>query len=297
MLHRTALRRMKSAALPVALAVAASLAFAGCQSTAVNTPQSIASERSQAAQFVRQLEAKDALVEDAGLNTYVRGIVQRIAATRGPGAVPIRAFIIKDADVNAFTSGGGYLFVNAGLIAAMENEAQLATVLAHEMGHIDLGHIQAQKATRTGVGLGAMAAMLGGAMLGVDPQLTELGVQLGSQVAVSSFTREQEQEADQVAGRYLAAAGYNVLEGAKSFDVLRRVAGGPGGGFLATHPATTERQQNMVQIAHRLGATGGRVGEATYDRETRALRQEVLTYYRQAGRGREAAVVGANLAN
>lgn len=293
MLHRTALRGMK----PAALVVAASLAFAGCQSTAVNTPQSIASERSQATQFVRQLEAKDALVEDAGLNTYVRGIVQRIAATRGAGGVPIRAYIIKDADVNAFTPGGGYLFVNAGLIAAMENEAQLAAVLAHEIGHIDLGHIQAQKVTRTGVGLGAMAAMLGGAMLGVDPQLTEFGVRLGSQAAVSSFTREQEQEADQMAGRYLAAAGYNVLEGARSFDVLRRIAGGPGGGFLATHPPTTERQQHMTQLAHQLGATGGRVAEGTYDRETRALRQELLTYYRQAGRGSEAAVVGANLAN
>jgi beta-barrel assembly-enhancing protease len=282
---------------PVAFALALSLSFAGCEPTAVNTPQSIASEGAQAQQLVRQLQSQNALVEDRALNSYVRGIVQRIAATRGPGAVPIQTYIVKDADVNAFTPGGGYLFVNAGLIAAMENEAQLATVLAHEIGHIDRGHIQAQQARQTGVGLGAAAAMIGGAMLGIDPQLTDFGVRLGAQYAVSSFTREQESDADLTAGGYLASAGYNVAEGANSFDVLRRIAGGQGGGFLSSHPPTGERQQAMIATASRLGATTGRVGEPEYDAETRALRQEALNYYRQAGRSREAAVVGANLSN
>jgi predicted Zn-dependent protease len=282
---------------PVALALAVSLSFAGCEPTAVNTPQSIAAESAQAQQLVGQLRAQNALVEDASLNGYVRGIVQRIAATRGPGSVPIQTYIVKDADVNAFTPGGGYLFVNAGLIAAMENEAQLATVLAHEIGHIDRGHIQAQQARQTGVGLGATAAMLGGALLGIDPQLTEFGVQLGAQYAVTSFTREQERDADLTAAGYLASAGYNVVEGANSFDVLRRIAGSPGGGFLSSHPPTSERHQAMIAAAQRLGATSGRVGEAEYDAETRALRQEALTYYQRAGRPREAAVVAANLSN
>ncbi|HET7410727.1 MAG TPA: M48 family metalloprotease, partial [Paracoccaceae bacterium] len=255
MLRTTRFFRMK----PAVLALAASLAFAGCEPTAQNTPQSIAAERQQAQQLVSQLRAQNALVEDSGLNSYVRGIVQRVAATRGPGSVPIQSYIIKDADVNAFTPGGGYLFVNAGLIAAMENEAQLATVLAHEIGHIDRGHIQAGQARRAGVGLGAAAAMLGGALLGVDPQLTEFGVRLGSQYAVSSFTREQERDADLTAGSYLAEAGYNVAEGANSFGVLRRIAGGPGGGFLSSHPPTGERQQAMIAMASRLGATAGRV--------------------------------------
>ena len=292
MLREIMSRRMK----PAALALAATLAFAACEPTAQNTPQSIAAESAQAQQLVNQLQAQNALVEDRGLNGYVRGVVQRAAATRGPGSVAIQTYIIKDADVNAFTPGGGYLFVNAGLIAAMENEAQLATVLAHEIGHIDRGHIQAQKARQTGVGLGAAAAMLGGALLGVDPQLTDFGVRLGAQYAVSSFTREQERDADVTAGRYLADANYNLVEGANSFDVLRRIAGGQGGGFLSTHPPTGERQQAMVAAASRLGATSGRVGEPEYDAATRQLREEALQYYRQANRQREAAVVGANLA-
>lgn len=281
---------------PAALALSATLAFAACEPVTQNTPQSIASERAQAQQLVQQLQAKNALVTDARLTSYVGGIVNGIERARGPGAVPITPYIVKDADVNAFTPGGGYLFVNAGLIAAMENEAQLATVLAHEIGHIDRGHIQAQRARQTGVGLGAAAAMIGGALLGIDPQLTEFGVNLGAQYAVSSFTREQERDADVMAGRYLATAGYNVVEGANSFDVLRRVSGGAGGpGFLSTHPPTGERQQAMVQAARQLGATSGRVNAAEYASATRALRQEALAFYQRAGRDREAAVVSRNL--
>ncbi len=283
---------------PAILALSATLAFAGCEATAVNTPASLAAERQQSQQLVRQMQSQNALVEDRALNAYVRGIVQRIARARGPGAVPIQTYIVKDADVNAYTPGGGDLFVNAGLIAAMENEAQLATVLAHEIGHIDRGHIQAGRARQSGVQLGAAAAQIGGALLGIDPQLTQLGVGLGAQVVVSSFTREQERDADAAAGRYLAAAGYNVAEGANAFDVLRRVSGGSGGpAFLSSHPPTVERQQTMLAAARQMGATTGRVGEAEYDAATRALRQEALTYYQRAGRQREAAVVSRNLRN
>ena len=212
-----------------------------------------------------------------------------------PGAVPIQPYIVKDADVNAFTPGGGYLFVNAGLLAAMENEAQFATVVAHEIGHIDRGHIQAGQATRTGVQLGAAAAQIGGALLGVDPQLTQLGVGLGAQAAVSSFTRTQERDADATGVRYLAAAGYDADEGARSFEVLRRLYGDGGVPFLNSHPPTGERQQMLTEAAAELNATEGYVGDAEYDRAVRPLRQEVLQYYESQGRDREAAQVRNNL--
>lgn len=280
---------------PLALAFAATLALAGCEPTAQNTPQSLAQERAASQQLVQQLDARDMLVEDRSLNRYVEGVVDRIERTRPPGAVPIEAYIVKDADVNAFTPGGGYLFVNAGLLAAMENEAQFATVVAHEIGHIDRGHVQAQRQTQTGVQLGAAAAQIGGALLGIDPQLTQLGVGLGAQAAVSSFTREQERDADATGVRYLAQAGYDVQEGARSFEVLRRLYGDGGVPFFNTHPPTGERQQALTQAAAQLGATRGYVGDAEYDRAVRPLRQEVLQYYERAGRTREAAQIRQNL--
>jgi predicted Zn-dependent protease len=276
-------------------ALVGALSVSGCEPTAQNTPQSLASERAQSQQLVRQLQSQDALVEDPALNAYFRQVVERIERTRPPGSVPIEAFIVKDADVNAFTPGGGYLFANAGLIAAMENEAQLATVIAHEIGHIDRGHIQAGQATRTGVQLGAAAAMIGGALLGVDPNLTELGVGLGANLAVSSFTRTQERDADATGIQYVAAAGYDGDEGARSFEVLRRLYGDAGVPWLNSHPPSGERQEAVAQTAAQLGATEGYVGQAEYDRATRELRQAVLQYYEQSGRTREAAQIRQNL--
>jgi predicted Zn-dependent protease len=280
---------------PLAIAFAGALAVGACEPTAQNTTRSLAQERQASQQLVQQLEARDMLVEDRGLNRYVEGVVNRIERTRPPGAVPIDAYIVKDADVNAFTMGGGDLFVNAGLLAAMENEAQFATVVAHEIGHIDRGHIQAGQARRTGVQLGATAAQIGGALLGVDPSLTRLGVGLGAQYAVSSFTRTQERDADTTGVQYLAQAGYDVDEGARSFEVLRRLYGDGGVPFFASHPPTAERQQTLNQAAARLNATEGYVGAAEYDAATRGLRQEALEFYEQSGRDREAAQVRQNL--
>ena len=224
--------------------------------------------------------------------------MNRVAKQRAKGSVPLRTYIVKDADVNAFTVGGGYVFFNAGMIAAMENEAQLASVAAHEIGHIDRGHIQAGQANRTGVQLGAALAGVAGAALGVPGQLTNLAVNLGAQYAVNSFTRTQETDADNTGVRYLAGAGYNVLEGAKSFEVLRKLYGdakGPSAAFFSSHPPSSERQANLTAQARQLGATKGRVAPNTYDSKTRNLRRDVLKFYDANGRTKEAAQVRRNL--
>ena len=232
----------------VKLTLAALLAAAtvsACAPNAQNTQQSIAQEQQAAERFVGQLRSKDKLVTDKGLNNYVSGIVSRVAKQRAPGSVPLRTYIVKDADVNAFTPGGGYVFFNAGMLAAMENEAQLASVAAHEIAHIDRGHITAGRSTRQGVQIGAALGSIAGAALGVPGELTNLAVGLGANYAVNSFSRSQETDADNTGIRYLAGAGYNALEGAKSFDVLQRLYGNKTGAaavFFSSHPALGRAQ-------------------------------------------------------
>lgn len=280
------------------LALTAALSIGACAPTAQNTAQSLAQEQRAAQQFVNQLDQKGALIKDGGLNSYLNGVVRRISQQRPPGSVPLRAYIVKDADVNAFTPGGGYVFFNAGLLAAMENEAQLATVTAHEIAHIDRGHIQAGRASRQGVQMGAAAAAIGGALLGVNPNVTELVVGLGANYAVSSFTRTQETDADNTGIRYLAKAGYNAVEGARSFEVLRNLYGdqkGPAAAFFSSHPASSERQANLTSQARTLGATKGRIGENSHDRATRKIRREVLEFYEANGRTREAQQIRRNM--
>jgi len=282
-----------------AIAAIAALGLVSCAPVAQNTPQSLAQERQAAAEFVRRLDAKGQLVNDPALTSYLNGVATRVSAARPPGSVPIRAYIVKDADVNAFTPGGGYVFFNAGMLAAMENEAQLAAVMAHEIAHIDRGHIQAGRSNRTAVQLGAALATIGAAAAGLDPRVTELGVGLVGNYAVNSFSRTQESDADDVGVRYLAASGYNAVEGAKSFAVLQRLYGGNrngiGAAFFASHPAPADRLAKMTAQARALGAGRGRIGERTHDRATRKLRQDVLRFYEANGRRREAAQIRRNL--
>ncbi|MEM7744483.1 MAG: M48 family metalloprotease [Pseudomonadota bacterium] len=278
----------------VLMAGAIALGIVGCAPTAQNTAQSLAQEQRAAEGFVADLQSKGQLIEDPGLNRYVRGVVARISDQRPPGSVPLQAYIIKDASVNAFTPGGGYVFFHAGLIAAMENEAQFATVTAHEIAHIDRGHIQAGRATRQGVQMGAAAAAIGGALLGINPSATEALVGLGANYAVNSFTRTQETDADNTGIRYLAASGYNAVEGARSFEVLRRLYGdqrGAAAAFFSSHPASSERQASLTAQARQLGATRGRIGNQSYDRATRKLRNDILKFYDSKGMSNEAAQV------
>jgi predicted Zn-dependent protease len=282
------------------LALTAALAVSACAPTAQNTAQSLADEQRASAQLVRQMESKNALIKDRGLVSYVNNVVGRVAKQRPRGAVPLRSYLVKDADVNAFTTGGGYLFFNAGMLAAMENEAQFASVVAHEIAHIDRGHVRAGKATRQGVQTGAALAQIGGALLGIPGQVTNLAVGLGANYAVNSFTRTQETDADNTGFGYLARAGYNGIEGAKSFEVLRNLYGDKKGvqaTFFSSHPASSDRQANLNRLARQNGATKGRIGNNTHDNAVRKLRRDILKYYEKNGRNREAAQIRRNLRN
>lgn len=278
----------------VAIALVAAIGVSACAPTAKNTAASLAQEQQRAARLVQQMEQKGAIMKDTGLNAYMRNIQDRVARVRPPGSVPIRTYIVKDADVNAFTPGGGYVFFNAGLIANMENEAQVAAVMAHEIAHIDRGHVQAGQANRQAVQIGAVLGALAGAAVGINPQVTEMVVGLGANAYASDYSRTQERDADSVGVQYLAAAGYNAVEGAKSFEVLGRLYGNNRSVF-ASHPAPAARLASQTNQAKQLGATRGRIGKQTHDRATRQLRREVLAFYEKNGRDKEAAQVRRTL--
>lgn len=261
------------------------------------SPRTQAAEVQQSQQLLNELRAKDLLVEDRSLNAYVDGIVQRIEAQRPEAARPLQTFIIKDASANAFTSGAGYVFVHAGLLAAMENEAQLAMVLAHEIGHVDEGHVSAGMQRQQQIGLVGALAGLGGLALGLPQELVQLGVNTGGQYAYADFSREQETEADQVGLRYMRGAGYDAAAGAESFAVLRRMYGESGGlaQFFATHPRSSDRQAELVQMARQMGADQGRVAAEEYLRRTDSIRREVYSYMRSQGNRPEADQVSRNI--
>ncbi len=262
------------------------------------SPSTAAAEAQQSQSLLRQLEQKDMLVEDRSLNAYVGRITQRIDAQRPEGAPPLRTYIIKDPSANAFTSGGGYVFVHAGLLAALENEAQLAMVMAHEIGHVDEGHVSAGMQRQQQIGVAGALAGIGGLVLGLPEELVRMGVDVGGQYAYADFSREQETEADRVGLRYMRGAGYDAVAGAESFAVLRRMYGESGGlaQFFATHPRSSDRQAELVQTARSMNADQGRVAADEYLRQTDSIRREVLSYIRSQGDRPEADQIARNIA-
>lgn len=199
--------------------------------------------------------------DDPAVQAYVAGLGQRLArASETPGAE--FRFTVLDSDiVNAMALPGGYVYVTRGLIALVGSEAELAGVLAHEIGHVTARH-SSQRVSRQVVG--DLVAGVLGAVIGV-PGVGELA-QLGAGAYLQSYSRDQEGEADAIGIRYLAQAGYDPRAMAGFLDKLREqarleavVAGRSPDevdafNFMASHPRTIER---VEAAAAAVGAGAG----------------------------------------
>lgn len=231
-------------------AFVAALATAGISSCATNPatgkPQLVLVSRQQeidmgrqAAQQVRQTIG---LVADSGLQSYVDRIGQRVAAVSNRPDLPWSFGVVEDPTPNAFALPGGFIFVTRGLMSLMSSEAQLATVLGHEVGHVAARH-QVEQISRSelagaGLGIGAIlfprtAQQLGGL------------AQAGMQLLFLKYSRDDERQADALGYRYARAAHYDVRQMPAVFVALQRETQREGQSplptYLATHPGLGER--------------------------------------------------------
>ena len=198
------------------------------------------------------------LVQDKNLSDYVDEVGQRMAAVSHRPDLEYQFFVIDSPDINAFALPGGYVYVNRGLLAYLNSEAELAAVLGHEIGHITARHAvqrDAQGRLRSGVAqvVGFGAAVLTGSGY-IGSQIAEVG-SIWAQMGLSGFGREQELEADSLGAEYLLEAGYapqamlEVITTLKNQgDFRRRVSGTAGGyhGLFASHPRNDSRLQQAV---------------------------------------------------
>lgn len=144
---------------------------------------------------------------------YVTTVGRKVASQSGLANEPTEFTIslLNSPVNNAFAIPGGYVYVTRQLMALMNNEAELASVLGHEVGHVAARHSQKRNSRATQAGLGAvLATVLGGVLLGGDG--AKLGQQLGGAIAqryVLSYSRAQEYEADDLGVTYLARSGYD----------------------------------------------------------------------------------------
>jgi len=218
------------------------------------------------------------------LESYIDSLGQallEVSHLRRPGAdpewqrTPFTFRVLDSPVVNAFALPGGFVYVTRGLLAHLNNEAQLAVVIGHEIGHV-AGRHGSKRAMNQMFGQAAvLAGAVGGqALFGGNAAQNVLG--LGSDVAnlmFLSYGRNDERESDDLGVEYASLLGYDAAEGSAFFRSLRRMSEKSGQeipSFMSTHPDPGEREGTIQRLAAEWEAQvpGNRLEDARYRRMT-----------------------------
>ena len=209
----------------------------------------------------QQVEQEMGLVTDPALLSYVQSIGSRLAAQSPRTEVEYQFQIIDSSDVNAFALPGGYIYVTRGLLALTNSEAELANVLAHEVGHVAARHHSEQQSRARNVGILSTVGVLAAAVMG-SAEAAQLLAGLTQTVGagyMASNGRDQEREADALGQTLAARAGWDPL-GMSAFlrtldrDTELQIGEKRKTSFLDTHPATPERVGVTAARARQLQA-------------------------------------------
>jgi predicted Zn-dependent protease len=216
-------------------------------------PISVQQERQLGTQVARQARQDLHFVQDRAVVGYVRSIGEDIVQAAGPQPFTYHFYVVDDPEINAFAAPAGYIYVHTGTILAARDVSELAGVIAHEVGHVARRHIATNYNRQRNTGilyqLGVLAAsMFGGGYVG---QAASVGGGIAAQAYINNFSREDERDADAFAVGVLPRAGYDPNGLVTFFETIQREAGA-GGGFLSSHPATTERIRNTRAMIRKL---------------------------------------------
>lgn len=192
-------------------------------------------------QTAQQIRQSMAMVDDPELQAYVERVGQQLAAESERPDLPWSFQVVDDPTPNAFALPGGPIFITRGLLNLMDTEAEMASVLGHEIGHITARHSVAQisrmQLAQLGLGLGTILV----------PEIRPYGELAGAglNLLMLKYGRDAERQADQLGFRYTRDEGYDVSEMVDVFAALQQ-AGDMAGqsaipGWLASHPAPAER--------------------------------------------------------
>jgi len=219
-----------------------------------------ASDKSQGAQAHPQLLAEFGGAYRGSQTGYVTRVGQKVAVQSGlsNSASDFTVTLLDSPVENAFAIPGGYVYVTRQLLALMNSEAELASVLGHEVGHVAARHAASRNSRAT---IGNILAAGVGAVTGSS--LATRAVGTGAQLYTLKYGRDQEYQADSLGIRYMTAAGYDpyasadILAGLAASSELAAAASGRSGasvpGWASTHPNSADRVRRARQLA---AATG-----------------------------------------
>jgi predicted Zn-dependent protease len=222
-----------------------------------------------------QMENAGYLYEDDELQGYLESVMQKLYPEYGD-AISVR--VVDSPSLNAFALPNGSIYINTGMLTRLDNEAQMATVLAHEGVHFTHKHSWQQRrnmksSTAFSTGFGVLTGI---------PALGDL-------MALSSiygFSKDLEHEADADGFRRLAAAGYDVRQAPVTFEHLLAEVEAldiDEPYFFSTHPALEDRITSFEELVRQRGASNGYRGEQVYRMQIEDLQLELLQDYLELG--------------
>lgn len=224
-------------------------------------------------QFSQDLGA----VQDAQVNQYLSEVGQRLDANVHRPQMPYSYRVLNANYVNAYTFPGGAMGVTRGILVDLDDEAELAALLGHELGHVNARHA----AQRQGTAMVAQVAVVGASIIGQAAgygDLANLGSQLGASALLSSYSRDNEREADALGQEYMVRAGYPAhgMIGLQQLLVdQQKESPGMLQTMFSTHPMSSERRDTARQLAETKYAASNKrdVGRERFMDNTAPLRR------------------------
>jgi metalloendopeptidase OMA1, mitochondrial len=239
--RRVARRALVGLSFAVALAACAQAPLTG-RNQLILVPES--QDADMGLQAYQQIKQAEDVSRDAGLNERVQEVGQRIAAASGQPDWDWQFTLFDNPEPNAFALPGGKVGVYTGLFKVARNDAQLAAVMGHEVGHAIARH----GAERMSQGI---LAQLGGVAVGAatgSQAYVDAYSQLATLGVILPYSRTQESEADEIGLRLMAEAGYDPREAVKLWQNFAALGGERPPEFLSTHPAEGTRIERLEEL-------------------------------------------------
>lgn len=211
---------------------------------------SIKEEEKLAREFMKYIGRKYELINDPTIVGYVESVGKKILAVVPPQPFEYHFYVIKEDVYNAFATPAGHIFINSGLLAALENENELAGILGHEIAHVVNRHISKRIERSKKIDLATMAGMVAGIFLGAATgdaaamQTLTIGSAAAGQTASLAYSRDDEAQADQCGLGYIRKAGYNprgLLTALQKIRSKQWFGSKQIPTYMMTHPALEDR--------------------------------------------------------
>ena len=209
----------------------------------------------------RQILAQVPLAQSVGIQEYVSRLGAQVVTVTERQDLPYRFFVLQDQTPNAFALPGGLIFVTTGLMAIMENEAQLVGVLAHEVGHVTAKH-HVEKIREAALAQGVAVAAVG-----AESAATQQIAGVVANLVLRGMGRQDELESDRLGASYAAKLGYDPTALTGFLQRLEAATGGaqpPWLDPLSTHPPVEQRVRELTTYIGQNSLTGGKTNREQF---------------------------------